>query len=85
MWLHPAENSRFGARHHQVDPQIRCRFPDSEQYSKSRGRKLDRLCDAWRLHTTHLSFPNGAELHETHEGVLLPICMYSGSSHNHLS
>ena len=24
MWLHPAENSRFGARHHQVDPQIRC-------------------------------------------------------------
>ena len=21
MWLHPAENSRFGARHHQVDPQ----------------------------------------------------------------
>ena len=22
MWLHPAENSRFGARHHQVDPQI---------------------------------------------------------------
>ena len=24
MWLHPAENSRFGTRHHQVDPQIRC-------------------------------------------------------------
>ena len=24
MWPHPAENSRFGARHHQVDPQIRC-------------------------------------------------------------
>ena len=22
MWLDPAENSRFGARHHQVDPQI---------------------------------------------------------------
>ena len=22
MWLHPAENSRFGARHHQVGPQI---------------------------------------------------------------
>ena len=41
MWLHPAENSRFGARHHQVDPQIRWRFPDNEQYSKSRGRKLD--------------------------------------------
>jgi len=39
MWLHPAENSRFGARHHQVDAQIRSRFPDSEQYSKSRGRK----------------------------------------------
>jgi len=81
MWLHPAENSRFGARHHQVDPQIRWRFPDSEQYSKSRGRKLDQLCDAWRWHTTHLSFPNGAELHESHEGVLLPICVYSGSSH----
>ena len=24
MWLHPAENIRFGARHHQVNPQIRC-------------------------------------------------------------
>ena len=24
MWLHPAENIRLGARHHQVDPQIRC-------------------------------------------------------------
>jgi len=38
MWLHPAENSRFRAPRHQVDPQIRWRFPDSEQYSKSRGR-----------------------------------------------
>ena len=24
---------------------------------------MDRLCDAWRLHTIHLSFPNGAEIH----------------------
>ena len=24
MWFNRAENSRFGARHHQVDPQIRC-------------------------------------------------------------
>jgi len=39
MRLHPAENSCFRARHHQIDPQIRSRFPESEQYSKSRGRK----------------------------------------------
>ena len=26
MWRHPAENSRFGSRRHQVDPQIRRRF-----------------------------------------------------------
>ena len=35
--------------------------------------------------TPRLSFPNGAELHESHEGVLLLICVYSGGSHNHLS
>ena len=29
MWLHPVENSRFGARHHQVDPQIRSDTPFS--------------------------------------------------------
>ena len=29
MWLHPAENSRFGARHQQVDPQILLCIPFS--------------------------------------------------------
>jgi len=52
MWLHPAENSRFGARHHQVDLHILWRFPDSEQYSKTRGRK----CIIQPVRERHRSF-----------------------------
>ena len=51
MWLHPAENSRFGARHHQVGPRIRLRFSDSEQHSKSPSlphNTMTRLCATWR-------------------------------------
>ena len=44
MWLHPAENSRFGARHHQVDPQIRC-----VHHSPSLPHNtMTRLCATWR-------------------------------------
>ena len=44
MWLHPAKNSRFGARHHQVDPQIRC-----VHHSPSLPHNTTtRLCATWR-------------------------------------
>ena len=43
MWLHAAENSRFGSRHHQVDPQSRVHHSPSLPHNT-----MTRLCATWR-------------------------------------
>ena len=44
MWLHPAENSRFRARRHQVYPQIRCLHHSPSLPNNT----MTRLCATWR-------------------------------------
>ena len=55
MWLHPAENSRFGARHHQVHPQTRCvHHSPSLQHNT-----MTRICTTW--HQTPVVVPMASE------------------------
>ena len=86
MWLHPAENSRFGARHHQVDPQIRC-----VHHSPSLPHNtMTRLCATWRQTPVVVSMTSGCQRavnkyrHASHEARYVVIYACSKSNEQSL-
>ena len=82
MWLHPAENSRFGARHYQVNPQIRCVHHSPSLLHNT----MTRLCATWRQ--TPVVVPMTSERqraankyrHASHEARYVVIYAYSKSN-----
>ena len=84
MWLHPAENNRFGARHHQADPQIRCvhHSPSLPHDTKTR------LCATWRQTPVVVLMTSGYQRaankyrHASHEAryVVINACSKSNES-----
>ena len=82
MWLHPAENSRFGARHHQVDPHIHC-----AHHSPSLPHNtMTRLCATWRQTPVVVPMTSGCQRavnkyrHASHEARYVVIYACSKSN-----
>ena len=82
MWLHRAENSRLGARHHQADPQIRC-----VHHSPSLPHNtMTRLCATWRQTPVVLPMTSGCQRaankyrHASHEAKYVVIYACSKSN-----